>query len=109
MTTHAAAEQRLPDVIGLVLYAFPLHSGAPKRDRAAHLPAVAQPMLFLTGTRDKMADNALLADVVGELPAARLHRLDTADHGFKTLERRKDPVGVYVEAAQVAAAWCRGL
>ena len=40
-------------------------------------------MLFLQGTRDALADLALLQPVLARLgPRATLHRLDDADHSF---------------------------
>ena len=54
MTSMAMAEQPIPDVRGLVFFAFPLHpAGKPGTDRAKHLNDVNVPMLFLSGTRDK--------------------------------------------------------
>ena len=48
------------------------------------------PMLFLSGTRDKLADLALLSLVCERLSEkATLHLLDTADHGFKVLKRSR--------------------
>lgn len=45
-------------------------------------------MLFLTGTRDAMAQLLLLEPLVGGLGVGgRLKLLETADHGFKTLKR----------------------
>lgn len=43
-------------VHGLVFLAFPLHpAGRPATFRAAHLPGIAAPMLFVQGTRDALA------------------------------------------------------
>ena len=39
-------------------------------------------MLFLSGTRDELAETELLKKVFEELPNAHLHWLDTADHGY---------------------------
>ena len=89
MASHAAAEGRIDSVRGLVFLGFPLHpAGKPAVERAAHLPRVAQPMLFLQGTRDALADLALLAPVCEKLGArARLHVIEGADHGFHVLKR----------------------
>jgi len=45
------------------------------------------PMLFLQGTRDSLAKLELVQQVVGELPLASLHVVDTADHGFAVLKK----------------------
>ncbi len=88
MATHAAAERSL-DVAGLILCAFPLHRPQqPAIDRAAHLDAVRAPMLFLSGTRDAMADAALLTQVVTNNDAT-LAWLDDGDHGYKTRKRHR--------------------
>ena len=68
-------------------------------------------MLFLSGTRDKLADLALLSPVCERLSEkATLHLLDTADHGFKVLKRsRKSTEDVFVEMARVVKDWAEGL
>ena len=89
MTSQAAADGRLEGVRGIVFLGFPLHpAGKPGTVRADHLTAVGQPMLFLQGTRDALADLALLAPICEKLgPRARLHRVEGADHGFHVLRR----------------------
>ena len=104
----AAAEAPLEHVRGLVFFAFPLHpSGKPSTERATHLSDVTVPMLFLSGTRDKLAELDLLQPVCeGVGNKATLHLLDTADHGFKVLKRsRKTDEDVFVEMARVVSEW----
>ncbi len=74
---------------GLVFFGFPLHPpGKPGTTRARHLGDVDVPMLFLQGTRDKLAELALLEPVCGALGAkARLHIVEGADHSFHVLKR----------------------
>ena len=71
-------------VVGLAFFGFPLHpAGKPSRERAAHLSDVRIPMLFLQGTRDKLAEPDLLKPVVDGLrPRATLHLVEGADHSF---------------------------
>ncbi|HEX6993553.1 MAG TPA: alpha/beta fold hydrolase [Gammaproteobacteria bacterium] len=89
MATHAAAEGRI-DPRGLVLCSFPLHAaGKPGTDRASHLADVRHPMLFVSGTRDALAERDLLASVVGALPRAEIHWLETADHGYRVRRRER--------------------
>jgi predicted alpha/beta-hydrolase family hydrolase len=112
MTSTAASEGPLDPVRGLVFFAFPLHQpGRPETKRADHLSAVTVPMLFLSGTRDELADLDLLRPVSKKLgKSATLHLLDTADHGFRVLNRsRKSDEDVFVEMARVTREWASGL
>ncbi len=112
MSSMAAAEAPLEGVRGLVFFAFPLHpSGKPSTERTDHLNDVTIPMLFLSGTRDKLGELDLLqptCDQIGD--KATLHLLDTADHGFKILKRsRNTDEDVFVEMARVINEWISGL
>ena len=112
MTSTAASESSLDGVHGLVCFAFPLHQpGKPESKRAEHLSAVTVPMLFLSGTRDELADLDLLRPVCKKLgKRATLHTLDTADHGFRTLKRsRKSEEDVFVEMARTVREWASRL
>ncbi len=112
MTSSAASEDPLDQVIGLVLCSFPLHPpGKPDTKRAEHLSAVRLPMLFLSGTRDELADLDLLRPVCEKLgKLAALHLLDTANHGFRVLKRtRATKEDVFAEMARVTAAWASAL
>ena len=107
MSSMAAAEAPLEGVRGLVFFAFPLHpSGKPSTERAAHLSDVTIPMLFLSGTRDKLGELDLLQPTCDQIDKATLHLLDTADHGFKVLKRsRNTDEDVFVEMARVINEW----
>lgn len=73
-----------PLVSGLIFYGFPLHPlGAPSTERANHLNDVQSPMLFLLGTRDKMAEQPLIKSVIKKLRNATLSPFEGADHSFK--------------------------
>jgi predicted alpha/beta-hydrolase family hydrolase len=108
MTTTAASESPLEGVKGLVLCSFPLHMpDKPSTKRAEHLSSVTVPMLFLTGTRDKLADLDLFKPIVEKL-GATLHLLDTADHSYKVLKRtRESKEDVFVEMARVVREWLK--
>jgi uncharacterized protein len=108
MTSTAASEFTLDGVVGLVFFSFPLHQpGKPDTKRADHLSDVKIPMLFLSGTRDDLAELDLLQGVCRKLGSrATLHLLDTADHGFRTLKRtRKSEEDVFVEMARSVREW----
>jgi uncharacterized protein len=69
---------------GIVFYGFPLHPiGKPSIDRAEHLKQVKQPMLFLQGTKDKLATWDLIESVCTSLLQATLVKMEGADHSFK--------------------------
>src|ERR1700722_15781209 len=89
MTSQAQAALPLPGVRGLGFVGFPLHpAGKPSTDRAEHLARIDIPMLFLQGTRDSLAEVALIEPVVRRLSAtAKLHLVDAADHSFHVLAR----------------------
>lgn len=108
MTSMAAAQRALEPVQGLVFFSFPLHpAGKPAIQRADHLGNVTVPMLFLSGSRDKLADLDLLHPVCRKLgDRATLHVLDTADHGYRVLQRlRQSSDNVFEEMARVVQAW----
>lgn len=108
MTSLASSKEALDGVRGLAFLGFPLHpSGAPAVERGAHLGAVTTPMLFLQGTRDKLADLALLRPVVEGLGArATLHVVEGADHSFEVLKRSgRTSADVLEELAGTIAAW----
>ena len=112
MSSLSAAEAPIEHVRGLVFFAFPLHpSGREGTERAEHLTDVTVPMLFLSGTRDKLAVLDLLEPVCENLgDETTLHLLDTADHGFKVLKRsRKSDEDVFVEMARVLSEWIETL
>jgi uncharacterized protein len=89
MTSQAQAAASLPGVRGLAFVGFPLHpAGKPSTDRADHLAKVNIPMLFLQGSRDSLAEAALIEPVAQRLgPRAMLHLVDGADHSFHVLAR----------------------
>lgn len=93
-----------------VLLGYPLHPpGKPDRLRADHLPAVAVPTLFVSGTRDSLAGIDAVREVVGSLPQAHLHEIPDADHDFKvpkrTGRRRAD---VVAEIGSTTAGYLSG-
>jgi hypothetical protein len=84
MTSQAQAIAPLPGVSGLAFLGFPLHpAGRPSEERAKHLSDIHVPMLFVQGTRDKLAEQGLLEPLVTRLGAsASLHLVQEADHSF---------------------------
>jgi predicted alpha/beta-hydrolase family hydrolase len=112
MSSQAQAVAPLEGVRGLVFVGFPLHPpGKPGVERAEHLQRVAVPMLFLQGTRDELADLALLKTALLPLgKRARLHVVDDADHAFHVRARSgRNDAQVRAELADTIAAWIGAL
>lgn len=108
MTSRAVAGERDAGVRGLVFLGFPLHpAGRPGTERAEHLDAVGVPMLFVQGTRDALADLALLEPVVERLgERATLHVVEGGDHSFAVLKRSgRTGDEVMTELADAVAGW----
>lgn len=108
MTSGAQAAEPLDGVKGLVFLGFPLHpAGKPGRERADHLANVHIPMLFLSGTRDTLAELEHLEPVVKSLgKKATLKLFDHADHSFHVPAKsgRKD-AEVLTEILDEFARW----
>jgi predicted alpha/beta-hydrolase family hydrolase len=105
MASHAALEDSA-GVAGLIFCAFPLHpAGKPAVTRAAHLAELELPMLFLSGTRDALAERELLEATVAALgERAQLHWLATADHSYRILKRQRND-DVFEEMGAAAGAF----
>ena len=108
MTSQAQAIEPLPGVRGLAFLAFPLHpAGKPSIERAAHLDDVRLPMLFLQGTRDELAELALMRALAERLGArATLRVFADADHAFHVRKRSgSSDAQVVADLAQAIADW----
>ena len=105
MASHAVVDRHL-DPVGLIFCSFPLHMPKkPATKRAEHLDSISAPMLFLSGTRDGMAQRELLNQVAGRVEGT-VEWLDTADHGYKVLKRTRTRTDdVFEEMAGYASAW----
>jgi len=68
-------------------------------------------MLFLQGTRDKLADLAYLQPVCERLgPQATLHIVEGGDHSFGMLKRsRRTQAEALTELADAIQVWTRNL
>jgi predicted alpha/beta-hydrolase family hydrolase len=99
MTSQAQADAPLRAVRGLAFLGFPLHpAGKPGIERAAHLPRVRVPMLFVSGDRDALAELDLLRPVVEKLgdPSA-LRVVRGADHSLKTAAAEAEALDALAE------------
>jgi predicted alpha/beta-hydrolase family hydrolase len=111
MTSQAQAEAPLPHLRGLIFFGFPLHPvGKPSILRAEHLARVQLPMLFLQGTRDALADRALMTAMTQELgERAELVEIEDGDHSFHVRSRSgKTDAQALSEMLDTVSAWiCR--
>ena len=108
MTSQAQAIAPLPDVRGLVFFAFPLHpAGKPSVTRADHLGEIAIPMLFLQGTADALAELDLLQPTVKALGRrAKLVLAPDADHAFHVPARTgRSDAAILAGLLDAATAW----
>jgi predicted alpha/beta-hydrolase family hydrolase len=108
MTSQAQAKGPLPQVHGLAFLGFPLHpAGKPGVDRSEHLADVHIPMLFVSGSRDALAEMDLLKPLVDRLgERATLHVVDQADHSFNVQAKRgRTSADAEAEALDAMAEW----
>ncbi len=108
MTSQAQALAVLPNVRGLAFLGFPLHpAGSASQERGKHLFDVHIPMLFLQGTRDKLAELAQIEPLCAALGRrATLKLFAEADHSFHVPARtgRKDR-DVISDVTDALTAW----
>jgi predicted alpha/beta-hydrolase family hydrolase len=111
IASHLAAEGY--PCAGLVFLGYPLHpAGKTERaaERAAHLPRIKAPMLFIQGSRDALCDLALLRPALAPLGArATLHVIEEGDHSFKVPRRTgRTTEEVWDEVAATARSFIQG-
>jgi predicted alpha/beta-hydrolase family hydrolase len=108
MTSQAQAKAALPHVCGLAFFGFPLHPPKqPSIERGEHLFQVKIPMLFLQGSRDALAEPALIEPLVNRLGERTTFRLlEGADHSFHVPARSgRTDEQVRSEMAEFFATW----
>ncbi len=108
IASHVASQGGIGPVSGLVFFGYPLHPpGKPQQRRDAHLPAIAEPMLFVQGGSDTFGTAAEIGALLPSLKCATLHEIPRGDHSFKVPggKARQDPV--LAELLDAAAAWIR--
>ncbi len=109
MASMAAAEGVI-DPAALVYLGYPLHPpGDPAKARTAHLPAIAQPQLFLAGTNDAFLQPLTQFEAsVATCRDAEIAWIDGGGHSFEVKGRTRAPETIGAELAPVVAAWLRG-
>lgn len=110
MASMAAAEGRIAPA-GLVYAGYPLHPpGKPEKARAAHLPDISQPQLFLAGTNDPFLQPlAQFTDVVATCRDATVLWTEGGGHSFEVKGARRPAEEVGADLAASAVPWLRGI
>ena len=111
MASMAAAEEPGLDVAGLAYLGYPLHPpGKPEKPRIEHLPAVAQPQLFVEGTNDPFVQPlAQLEEAVASCRSARIAWIDGGGHSFEVKGRKQAPAEIGASLAPLVAEFVRGI
>lgn len=92
-----------PAVDGLIFLGYPLHPpGRPDRLRAAHLPSIPVPMLFVQGSRDTFGTPDELRPVLTACARAELHVVEGGDHSFRVRGKSAPPADAIHTAVQDA-------
>ncbi len=94
--------------LGLLLLGYPLHpAGKPLQLRTEHFPLLDVPVLFISGTRDALADRAALTEAAEKIKGeTAFHWLEHADHGFRVPKRTgRTEDDVLGDVAAAAIEW----
>ncbi len=90
---------------GLVYLGYPLIPVGKTEPRdVSHLAKVGAPMLFVAGTRDRLAPLESVQRVVASLPDADLQVVEGGDHSFR-VPKGRDDAEVLGEVIQAVAGW----
>jgi predicted alpha/beta-hydrolase family hydrolase len=108
IATHVAAQGA--DCAGLVLLGYPLHPPRdPTKERSEHFAALAQPALFVQGTRDEFGSSDELARALRRYGGrATVSIVEGGDHSFELPASAKRPIdAVLADVAARVEAWAR--
>ena len=107
IASQVAAGEHSP-VAGLIYLGYPLHPpGKPQQMRDAHLPRIAEPMLFVQGSRDAFGTVDEIRALLPRLQRATIVEVAGGDHSFKVSGRGRPPDQVMTEVMDAVAAWIR--
>ena len=102
------ASQGAEGLSGVVFFGYPLHPpGRADQRRDAHLPQIAQPMLFVQGSRDTFGTEGEITALLPRLQKATLHVIPGGDHSFKVPGGAKAQQPAFDDAINAAAAWMK--
>lgn len=109
IASHIAA-QGVANVRGVVFFGYPLHPpGRPDQRRDTHLPAIAEPMLFVQGSRDTFGSEDEITALLPSLQRASLHVIRGGDHSFKVPGGARAQQPAFDEAMTAATAWMKSI
>ncbi len=110
MASVAAAEGVIAPA-GLVYLGYPLHApGRADKPRAAHLPAIGMPQLFVEGENDPFIDpRAQFDEVVASCQDARVQWIVGGNHSFEVKGARRPADEIGAGLAPVVAGFVRSL
>ena len=110
IASHVAARGGIGSVAGLVFLGYPLHPpGKPEQRRDAHLPAIAEPMLFVQGSKDPFGTAAEIAALLPSLERATLHEVAGGDHSFKVPGGKTKQEPAFQDVMNAVAAWAEAI
>jgi uncharacterized protein len=110
IASHVAAQARVGRIAGLVFLGYPLHPpGKLDQRRDAHLPGIAEPMLFVQGSRDPFGTSEEIAALLPRLTRAALHEVAGGDHSFKVPGGKGKQEPAFQEVMNAVAAWTRAV
>lgn len=85
--SHLVAQGRC-DALGLVYLGYPLVAMGKSEPRDTHhLVTIEIPQLFVSGTRDRMGPEDLIARVAASVPNGSTEFIDTGDHSLVPLKK----------------------
>ena len=106
IASHVASQGGAGALAGLVFLGYPLHPpGRPDQRRDAHLPAIAEPMLFVQGSRDAFGSGDEIRKLLPSLQHATLEEIQGGDHSFKVPGGASQQAPVLTSIMDVVAAW----
>lgn len=104
-----AASESVIDPAGLVYLGYPFHPpGQPEKARAAHLPQITQPQLFLAGSVDSFLQP--LEDFVAAVATCRRAEIawtEGGGHSFEVKGRKRPAEEIGAELAASVVPWLR--
>ena len=92
----------------VILLGYPLHPpGKPEQRRDAHLPDIAEPMLFVQGEKDTFGGTQAIDALLPRLQHATLHPIRGGDHSFRVPGGKANQEAIMTDVLTVAAQWIR--